>query len=112
MVALESELPSYLEPRPATTADAIPIRLRRVGATPRQVLALSLIGALTLAVFASHDLASWLDRMGGSPALAPLQHAAARWDHAMASLGLGRPAEALRYFIQRLQDQDWPSAEK
>lgn len=107
MVALERELPSFAEPRPAPAADAIPLRLRRHGGTPRQILALSLIGSLTLAVFASHDLSSWLDRMGDGPLLGPLQHAAARWDRAMDGAGLTRPADALRDMMQRMLDWDW-----
>ena len=105
MVAVERELP----PGPAamSTADAIPLALRRRGGSPRQVLALTLIGTLVLAVFASRDLASWLDRMGGGPLLAPLQQAAARWDGAMTQLGLVRPHETLRDLMRRLLDWQW-----
>ncbi|HUI34920.1 MAG TPA: hypothetical protein VLX67_05320, partial [Stellaceae bacterium] len=92
MVALEKELlPVAAQP----SADAIPSALRRRGGSPRQVLALSLIGTLVLAVFASRDLSSWLDRMGDGPILVPLQRAAAEWDGAMARLGLDRPERAL-----------------
>jgi hypothetical protein len=112
MVALERELPAEPAPMPEpapTTADAIPVRLRRRGVTSRQVLAMTVIGAVFLAVFASHDLSSWLDRMGGGPMLAPVQRVAASWDRAMDRLGLTRPAEATRDLIQRLLDWDWGS---
>lgn len=100
------------EPAPTTaapSADAIPLDLRRRGGSPRQVLVLTLVGALVLAVFASHDLSTWLDRMGGGPALEPLQHAAAAWDGAMGKLGLARPHEALRVAMRRMLDWQWGS---
>jgi hypothetical protein len=90
------------------SADAIPLKLRRNGGSPRQVFAITLIGTLVLAVFASRDLATWLDRRGDGPVLVPLQHAAADWDDAMATLGLVRPHEALRLAIRRLLDWQWP----
>jgi hypothetical protein len=105
MVAIAREL------TPTTTApsvDAIPLRLRRGSGSPRQVFALTLIGAIVLALFASRDLTSWLNRLGDGPTLAPLQHAAAEWDDAMATLGLVRPHEALRLAIHRLLDWEWP----
>ena len=91
----------------AVSADAIPPRLRRHGGTARQVLVLTLIGTLVLAVFAAPDLASWLGRMDGGPIIAPLQHAAAAWDDAMGRLGLTRPHEALRATVRRLLDLEW-----
>ncbi len=104
MVAVETELtPTTAAP----SADAIPLKLRRRGGSPRQVLALTLIGTLVLAVFASRDLSSWLERLGDGPILAPLQHAAAEWDGAMDRLGLTRPHEALRGTIRRLLDWEW-----
>jgi|ERR1051325_4731972 len=105
MVAVERELPSVAAP--ATSADAIPLALRRRGGTPHQVFAIVLVGTLVLAVFASHDLSSWLDRAGDGPVLAPLQRAAATWDAAMARAGLTRPAEALRDAIRRALDTGW-----
>jgi hypothetical protein len=81
--------------------------LRRRGGSPRQVLAIAVIGALVLAVFASHDLATWLDRMGDAPLLRPVQHAAAEWDRAMDRLGLTRPSEILRDFIRGALDRQW-----
>ncbi len=99
------------EPTPTTTApsaDAIPLRLRHGSGSPRQVFALALIGAIVLALFASRDLTSWLNRLGDGPVLAPLQQAAAEWDDAMATLGLVGPHEALRLAIHRLLDWQWP----
>ena len=103
MVAIERQLPVDGE----TVADAIPLRLRRTGGSPRQVFVLCLVGAVALAVFASRDLVSWLDRMGGGPAVQPIQQAAAAWDGAMAQLGLVRPHEALRATIRDLLDRQW-----
>jgi hypothetical protein len=104
MVAVERELPVSAE---APSADAIPLALRRRGGTPLQVLVVALIGAAVLAVFASHDLASWLDRMGDGPMLRPAQQGAAEWDRAMDRLGLTRPSEALRDFIRGALDRRW-----
>src|SRR4029077_15714664 len=105
MAAIERELAPAA---PALSADAIPLKLRSGGGSPRHVFALVLIGAIVLAVFASRDLTSWLNRLGDGPILAPLQHAAAEWDDAMATLGLVRPHEALRLAIHRLLDWEWP----
>jgi hypothetical protein len=109
MVAAEGELTSTTASiSVAPSADAIPLKLRRSGGTPRQVFAIALIGTLVLAVFASRDLATWLDRVGDGPVLVPLQHAAADWDDTMATLGLVRPHEAFRFAIRRLLDWRWP----
>jgi hypothetical protein len=105
MVAIERELALT---SPAASADAIPLRLRRGSGSPRQVFALTLIGAIVLALFASRDLTSWLNRLGDGPILAPLQHAAAEWDDAMAAFGLVRPHEELRLAIHHLLDWEWP----
>ena len=95
--------------RGSATADAIPLALRQRGdGTPRQALVLTVIGTLVLAVFASRDLSSWLNRMGGGPSLVPLQHAAADWNDAMARLGLTSPNDALRQAIRRMLDWEWP----
>jgi hypothetical protein len=103
MVALRQDL---TRTAPAS-ADAIPLRLRRRGGSPGQVLSLTLIGTLVLAVFASHDLSTWLDRMGGGAVLEPLQNAAASWDAAMARLDLTLPHEALRTAMRRMLDWRW-----
>lgn len=107
MVAVERELP-ILQASPS--ADAIPLTLRRRGGSPRQVLALTMVGTLVLAVFASGDLSSWLDRMGDKPGLIPLQRAAAHWNGAMRRVGLTLPNDALNGIIRRLLDWQWGAA--
>jgi|SRR5579884_1060623 len=105
MVAIERDLAPA--PAPTTTADAIPLSARRVGASARQVFALTLIGTLFLAFFASRDLPSWGERLGDDPFGAAAQHALAQWDDAMARLGLTRPHETLRQTVRRLLDLRW-----
>ncbi len=107
MVAVERELPIV---EAAPSADAIPVALRRRGGTPRQVFALTLIGTLVLAVFASGDLSSWLGRMGDAPGLVSLQHEAAAWDRTMRRVGLTAPNDALRGLVRRLLDWQWGEA--
>jgi len=104
MVAVERELPVVAE---APSADAIPLTLRRRGGSPRQVLAIALIGAAVLAMLASSDLVSWLDRMGDGPMLRPVQQAAAEWDRAMDRLRLTAPHEALRDLPRGALDRQW-----
>src|SRR6266581_3858134 len=104
MVAIARELTPTTPP----SVDAIPLRLRHGSGSPRKVFAFVLVGAIVLALFASRDLSSWLNRLGDGPILAPLQHAAAEWDDAMATLELVRPHEALRLAIHRLLDWPWP----
>lgn len=108
MVALEREL---REPAPAAastiTADAIPLALRRRGASARQVLALTFAGVLTLALFASRDLPSWVGGLGSGPVIDRAQAIATQWDDAMAALGLTQPHDALRALIRRLLDAQW-----
>ena len=107
MVALEREI---VETPPSTiSADAIPLKLRRRGGTPRQVFAITLIGTLMLALFASRDLASWTERLGDGPAALVAQKVAATWDDHMAALGLTRPHELLRDGFRRLLDWQWGS---
>jgi hypothetical protein len=106
MVALEKERPRTAA-RPPVSGDAIPLSLRRTGETPRQVLTMSLIGTLLLAVFAAPDLSSWVDRMGGGPILEPLQNAAAEWNAAMTRLGLTAPHEAIRAAMRRVLEWRW-----
>jgi hypothetical protein len=108
MVALEKELPRTAAPPPSS--DAIPLSLRRHGGTQRQVLAMSVIGTLMLAVFAASDLSSWLDRMGGGPVLEPLQNAAAEWNAAMARLDLTTPHEAIRAAMRVVLEWRWGEA--
>jgi hypothetical protein len=104
MVALKRDLP---QGTPPGTADAIPLKLRRSGGTPRQVVALTLVGTLVLAVFASRDLSTWTERFGDGPAAQTVQSLAAQWDGAMERVGLTRPHEALRLAIRRLLDWEW-----
>jgi hypothetical protein len=110
MVALEKERPRTAPAPSPSSSDAIPLSLRRRGGTPRQVLAMSVIGTLVLAVFAAPDLSSWLDRMGGGPILEPLQNAAAEWNAAMARLDLTAPHEAIRAGVRRVLEWRWGEA--
>ena len=108
MVALERELREPISPPTSTiTADAIPLALRRRGASARQVLALTFVGVLSLALFASRDLPSWVGGLGSGPLIDHAQALAAQWDDAMASLGLTRPHDTLRALIRRLLDAQW-----
>src|SRR5438067_10243520 len=108
MVALERELREPSAPAASTiTADAIPLALRRRGVAPRQVLALTFVGVLTLALFASRDLPSWVGGLGSGPWIDRAQALATQWDDAMASLGLTRPHDALRALIRRFLDAQW-----
>jgi hypothetical protein len=109
MVALEKERPKTAPaaPRPAASSDAIPLSLRQRGGTPRQVLAMSVIGTLLLAVFAAPDLSSWLNRMGGGPMLETLQNAAAEWEAEVTRLGLAAPHEAIRAAMRRALEWRW-----
>src|SRR6266478_6708505 len=88
MVAVERELSETTVPAAVPTADAIPLALRRRGGTPRQVLALTLVGTLALALFASRDLPSWTERFGDGPVGEHVQALATEWDRAMERLGL------------------------
>jgi hypothetical protein len=107
MVALEKELDRPRPAAPPAGTNAIPLSLRQRGGTPRQVLAMSVIGTLLLAVFAAPDLRSWLDRMGGGPVLEPLQNAAAEWEAEVARLGLTAPHEAIRAAVRRMLEWRW-----
>ena len=105
MVALEREL---AQPPPSTiSADAIPLKLRRRGGTPRQVFAVTVIGTIVLALFASRDLVSWTERLGDSPIILAAQKLAAEWDDRMAALGLTTPHEALRDTLRRFLEAKW-----
>ena len=110
MVAVERELSETPAPASLTTADAIPLALRRRGGTPRQVLALTVVGVLALALFASRDLPSWTERLGDGPVAERLQALATEWDRTMERLGLVEPHEALRRTIHHLLDWGWGGA--
>ena len=73
---------SQRERAPLVT-DAIPSRLRRGGATPRQMLAICLIGAIVLAFFASRDTPGWAERLGDTWLDHRLRSIAGSWDGAM-----------------------------
>jgi len=110
MVAVEREL-SGISPTPAMppTADAIPLALRRRGALPRQVLAMTFVGLLVLALFASRDLPSWAGRLGDGPLAERALALATEWDEAMEKVGLVRPHEALRAWVAWALDVKWDS---
>ena len=104
MVALEQTA----SPRAAPAVpDAIPPAVRRRGGSPRRALAVSLIGAIALALFASRDLPGWADRLDDGRVAGMVRPLAAEWDSAMAALGLTRPHEALRAASRRLLDAAW-----
>jgi hypothetical protein len=105
MVALERELPLVLAP--AVSADAIPSRLRRHGGTPRQVLAMTIVGSLVLALFAAADLPSWADRLDDGPFVGIARTVAVKWERTTETLGLTQPHEALRTAMRRMLDWRW-----
>src|SRR5437667_55322 len=108
MVAVERELSETPAlPAAPTSADAIPLKLRRRGGTPRQVLTLTVVGTLALALFASRDLPSWTDHLGDGAIAERVQALARSWDSTMAALGLVEPHEALRRTIRHLLDWQW-----
>ena len=109
MVAVERELTETPLPTVAPTADAIPLALRRRGASPRQVLAMTFVGILVLALFASRDLPSWAGRLGDGPLAERALALATDWDEAMESFGLVRPHEALRAWVAWALDVKWDS---
>ena len=105
MVAVERELASVLAP--TVSADAIPARLRRRGGTPQQVLAMTIVGSLVLALFAAADLPSWADRLDDGPLVGIARNVAVKWERTTETLGLTRPHEALREAIRRMLDWRW-----
>ncbi|MBV9863402.1 MAG: hypothetical protein JO267_14785 [Alphaproteobacteria bacterium] len=112
MVAIDRSLVgSELAAAGATNADAIPAAARRAGASPGQVLALTVIGTLVLGLFASRDLPSWTERLEDVPFAPTIRVAAAQWDAAMERIGFTRPHEAIREEIRALLDRGWGAAE-
>jgi hypothetical protein len=93
--------------RAPLVTDAIPPSLRRGGATPRQVLAICLAGALVLSLLASRDTPGWADRLGDSAFDHQLRTIAGAWDSAMEQLRLTDPHEALRAAMNRALDWRW-----
>ncbi|HEV2301281.1 MAG TPA: hypothetical protein VGR91_06885 [Stellaceae bacterium] len=94
--------------RPPVGGDGIRTAARGRGASPRQVLFASLIGAFVLALFAAPDLPRWAGRLEDGPTTPLLREAAYRWDRAMSGLGLAVPIEALRRAVRRFKHYDWP----
>src|SRR5690349_10749656 len=105
MAALER--PIVTPAPPSVSADAIPLGLRRRGGTPRQVLALAVVGAAVLALFAASDLPGWADRLGDGPVADAVRPIVQELDRATARLGLDRPHHALRDAVQRMQEWRW-----
>jgi hypothetical protein len=93
--------------RAPLVADAIPPALRRRGITQRQVFATCLVGALLVALFASHDTPGWIEHLGDTPFVHRLRDATAAWDDAMGRAGLSHPHEMLRDAMQRVLDWQW-----
>ena len=95
--------------RAPLVTDAIPPSLRRHGATPRQMLAICLIGAIAVAFFASRDTPGWAERLGDSWLDHRLRTITGAWDGAMEQLHLTDPHEALRAAMGRALDWRWDS---
>jgi hypothetical protein len=93
--------------RAPLVTDAIPPALRRRGINQRQVLVACLVGALTLALFASRDTPGWAERLGDSSLDHRLRSIAGAWDERMETLGLTAPQEALRAMMGRALDWQW-----
>jgi len=111
MVAVERELREPLPTATApVTADAIPLALRRRGASARQVLAMTVVGICVLALLASRDLPSWVGGIGDERVVEQVQTGAIKWDDAMDRLGLVRPHEALRAWVSWALDLKWGRA--
>ena len=99
----------FREPAPEApvAADAIPVRLRRLGGSPRQVFALAIFASMVLAVFAAPDLPGWADRLGDAPFAEAAGDAARAWSRAIAKLGLDRPHNAIRDAVRGALDAQW-----
>lgn len=97
---------SHSERAPLVT-DAIPPALRRRGGSPRHVLAVCLIGAVVLALFASRDTPGWAERRGDTALDHEIRAVAGAWDETMETLGLTRPHDALRTAMGRLFGLTW-----
>jgi hypothetical protein len=107
MLVLERQVADItLRPGP----DAIPMSLRRCGASPLQVVMTILIGIMTLAFFASGDLSSWAERLGDGPFAQEARSLTERWDGAMAALGFVLPHDTFRLTVGRVLDCQWQSA--
>lgn len=105
-MALNQGSMSQRERAPLVT-DAIPPTLRCSGATPRQMLAICLIGAMVVAFFASRDTPGWAERLGDSLLDHRVRMIAGAWDGAMETLHLTKPHEKLRAAMGRALDWRW-----
>ena len=93
--------------RAPLVTDAIPPALRRRGDDHRQVLAICLIGAIVLALFASRDTPGWAERLGDSVLDHRVRDVVGAWDEAMDRLSLTWPHDRLRDAMQRALDWQW-----
>ena len=93
--------------RAPLVTDAVPPALRQRGANSRRMLAVCLIGAIALALFASRDTPGWAERLGNSPLDHEVRAVVESWDRAMEALGLVRPHKMLRAAMQRLLERQW-----
>jgi hypothetical protein len=105
-MALNQGTLSQRERAPLVT-DAIPPTLRPGGATPRQMLAICLIGAIVVAFFASRDTPGWAERLGDSWLDHRVRTIAGAWDSAMEQLNLTVPHEKLRVAMGRALGWRW-----
>ncbi len=93
--------------RAPLVTDAIPPVLRRRGVSQRQVLALALVGALAVALFASRDTPGWAERLGDSALDHRIRDIAGVWDATMDRAGLAVPHDRLREAMQHALDWQW-----
>jgi hypothetical protein len=101
MVAIERQRDHT---RSAGNTEGIPAGARRRTASPRQVLAACVLGALVLALLASHDLPSWADRLGDGPLIPLVREIAIGWNERIAPLGVTRPHRELHRVLGWLRD--------
>lgn len=94
--------------RPAPGADAIPPGARRRLASPRQVFAACLLGALVLALLTSGDLPSWADRLPDGGPTPLLREIALDWNAGLARFDLTRPHRDLHRALNWLRQWQWP----
>ena len=106
MVAAPTPSLSQRERAPLVT-DAIPPSLRRCGASPRQMLAICLIGAIVVAFLASRDTPGWAERLGDTWLDHRLRSIVGSWDGAIETLHLTDPHEKLRAAMGRALDWQW-----
>src|ERR1700720_3992836 len=102
------------DPGPPPSVDAIPGNLRRGRGSPRQVLVMSLVGTVVLALFGSRDLSPWAERLGGGPAdqraLSLYRQMGSGYDGARTRLATRRLTLRLPPF-SRIPMGQWPISE-